>query len=452
MDEDAAFTPACSYRRGRSRTGHRRHHLPVPPVVRRGLAGLIVGRIGVNGALTVVYPYLTLIAAGLGVSLQVVGLLVAGRSLLGLAGPLIARLVSPRRRRGLLVASLLLVVAGCALVVSAPPALGAWRGVAVATGFLATGLARPLFDLPAQTWVSVHVPLPSRGRAIGLTELAWALSMLATVPLAGALLDRFDWRSPFLVAAGFAMLGAVAVGLAVPRENPGAPTPPAAPPLRAWPLTQRAWRRTTRIPTGAAVCLAAGLTIASIEQLLVVYGAWLEQDFGLSAAQIGASTTVIVVAELLGAGLVVFLADRLGLCRAVMGALAASALAYTVLGLLDAGPGAALAMVLLGFVTFEVTVVALVAFATTIYHRESARSRLLGWFMAAVAVGNAAGAALAPLSFEHGGIQLTSASSAAAMVVAAVILGRGLRARELALAPARVHDGRKRRFGWTGSR
>lgn len=98
-----------------------------------------------------------------------------------------------------------------------------------------------------QTWVSANVPAAVRGRALGVTELGWALSLAVTVALA--------------VAAG--------------------------------------------------------------ESVLIVYGRWLTTDFNLSVAQIGVSTLAIVAAELCGEGLVVVVADHLGLCRTLFSALAA---------------------------------------------------------------------------------------------------------------------------------
>lgn len=59
--------------------------------VRCRLAALVCGRTAVNGGLRVVYPFLPVIAHGLGLPFAVVAGLVAARSMAGLAGPAIAR-------------------------------------------------------------------------------------------------------------------------------------------------------------------------------------------------------------------------------------------------------------------------------------------------------------------------------------------------------------------------
>lgn len=296
----------------------------------------------------------------------------------------------------------------------------------IVVGFAATGLARPLFDLPMQTWVSTHVPASQRGRAVGVTELSWALSMAATVPLAGVLIGLLGWRSPFLLAAAVATLGLVAVWATIRPEQADAPSWVA---VAGAPVSRPEVRRAVRLPTAAAICLTAGLTVAAAEQLFVVYGAWLEADFGLTAVEIGASTLLIVVAELVGEGLAAALADRIGLSRAIFGALFCCAATYSLLGFVAGDLGLAVAAVAVWFVAFEVVVVVLVA-VCTVYTggepaRPGARARLLGALMAAIAVGNAAGALLAPVTFAFGGIAATGCASAALTVAAGAVLWAG---------------------------
>lgn len=172
--------------------------------VGRGLVGIVVARLAVIGGIRVVYPFVTVIASGLGMSVEGVALLVASRALAGLAGPAIARLSGRFGPHSLMLTSLLLLVTGCPMIIvpdMTPPPV---RTAVVGAGFVATGLARPLFDLPMQTWVSARVGPSARGRAVGVTELAWALSLVATVPVAGMLIDRTGWRSPFLLVVAMA--------------------------------------------------------------------------------------------------------------------------------------------------------------------------------------------------------------------------------------------------------
>ncbi|MGI8876002.1 MAG: MFS transporter [Egibacteraceae bacterium] len=394
--------------------------------MQRALAGVVLARMAVNGGIRVVYPFLPVIADGLGVSLQVVAMLVASRSLAGLAAPWIARLVSSYHHRTLMLTSQVLVVTGCLMIAASQAAPTPIRTAVAAAGFVATGLARPLFDLPMQAWVSAHVPPTSRGRALGVTELGWSLSLVATVPAAGVLIGRFGWHSPFLLVAGLAAAGALALMIALRRETLSVPDVPA--PAHMSMMTRR-------VPAGLAICVGALLAVAAGESLLVMYGEWLAQDFGMSVAQIGASTVLVVAAELAGEGFVVAASDRLGLCRSLFTGLLLSATAYVALGLIGGHMWLAVAAIALLFVAFEVTVVVLIAFASTVMSTAAEGVRLLGGLMVAVACGNAIGAVLAPPIFSRGGIGLLGTASAGAVMAAAAVLWLGSRPVPKVAAP-----------------
>lgn len=150
---------------------------------------------------------------------------------------------------------------------------------------------------------------------------------------------------------------------------------------------------------------------------------WLASDLGLSVSQIGASTLVIVVAELAGEGLMITIADRLGLGRTVLGSLLLSAAAYGALGLMGHHLGVALVALGVLFVAFEVTVIALTALASTT--RDAARgAEVLGSLMAVIACGNAVGAGVGPVLFGVGGIGLSGAASGLAVAGAVAFLWR----------------------------
>lgn len=118
--------------------------------VRCRLAALVCGRTAVNGGLRVVYPFLPVIAHGLGLPFAVVAGLVAARSMAGLAGPAIARGMRRAHLRTPMLVGLACTTVGCLLIVVPWPGPSGTRMALVAAGFVATGLARPLFDLPLQ--------------------------------------------------------------------------------------------------------------------------------------------------------------------------------------------------------------------------------------------------------------------------------------------------------------
>jgi DHA1 family inner membrane transport protein len=72
---------------------------------------------------------------------------------------------------------------------------------------------------------------------------------------------------------------------------------------------------------------------AANDNLFVVYGAWIEKAFSLSIVALGAGTSVIGIAELIGESLTATFADRFGLKRSVIVGLILSAACYGILPL-----------------------------------------------------------------------------------------------------------------------
>ena len=214
------------------------------------------------------------------------------------------------------------MAAGAALVAVAPG-----FGVAL-IAFVLLGFSKAAYDPAAQAYVSDAVPYERRGRALGITELSWAGSWLIGVPLAGLLIARFGWQSPFAVIAGLAVLG-IFVTL---RLRPVARSESAADRRRrrsvqVGPHKRLAW---LNWPTAAMLAVSV-LVVTANENLFMVYGAWFESRFGLPVATLGMVSIVISVAELAAAGASAGIVDRVGKHRALLVGLMLNALAYLLL-------------------------------------------------------------------------------------------------------------------------
>ena len=117
--------------------------------VRSSLAFLSAERLVMNTAYRFVYPFLPVIARGLGVPLEQAAFLVSVRHLAGLGTPAVARVVGRgERRRRLILTGLLLFVAGSAVTVLTSAYVGAL------IGFALIGLAKPVFDVSSQAYVA----------------------------------------------------------------------------------------------------------------------------------------------------------------------------------------------------------------------------------------------------------------------------------------------------------
>lgn len=370
------------------------------PDVRRALGAIFVARTAITGGLRVVYPFLPAIARGLGIPLSTLGNLIAIRNLGGVAAPAAARLSESVGRRSLMTASTVVAGAGC-LITALSPSL-AFAGL----GLVMVGIAKPAFDVPMQSWLGDRVPYEERGRVFGISELTWSLALLVTVPASGFLIAATDWRAPFFLVAAFCAAGLVAVALGIDSDRPA----------------QRV-RRPLRLTAPHVWMLASSFAFSvAAEILFLVYGRWLEDDFGMSIGAIGVFTLIVVGAETGGEVIVASVADRIGLKRMILGGLVGSAFAYASLGFVGSSLVAAIVVVIAWFVTFEVTIVAAIPFTSEL--AVESRDRLLSLLSVVVVGGRAAGAVVAGPIYDAGAVGASGWAASALVVLAAAALTR----------------------------
>jgi predicted MFS family arabinose efflux permease len=365
--------------------------------------GYLTGtRLVLNTAWRFVYPFLPAISRGLGISLERAGLLVSARSIAGMATPVVVATVGRgERRQRIVAATLALFVVG----VFVTAATGAFTGALV--GFVLIGLAKPSFDVAAHAYIADRVPYRRRARALSILELTWAGGLLVGAPLTGWMIDRFDWRAPFWA---FAVLGIVAVLLLRPALDRDAGGDGAtAEPFRL---------------TRPAVALLASVFFFNLgaETTIVVFGAWLEDGFGVSLVALGGLTVLLALSELLGEGTTLAFTDRVGKRRMVAIGLTVSAIAFAAVGTLADSMGGGLGALGVAFFAYEVTIVSAIPLTTELM--PGARARLLALFQLAGQGARALGAAIGPVVFSAGGIGANGAVSAGLEVVSLVILLR----------------------------
>ena len=365
--------------------------------IRRALGVTFFARTAANAGLRLVYPFLPAIARGLGVSTGSLSAFVALRNLSGLATPIAARASERYGRRWMMVVAMILVALGAGL-----SALGGTLAL-VGFGIVVVGLAKPAFDISMQAWFGDRVPYRERGRVFGITELTWSVALLLVVP-AGRLIELTDWRAPFVMVSLLAAVGAVGVARGIPSDRPMER------------VTHKLRFTSRRVSALAAVLLLS----AAAENAFIVYGQWLEGSFGLSLTTIGAFTLVVVVAEVVGEGVVATFADRWGLRTTVLGGLFGSAAAYLAFSATGSSLLVAGLVVALWIASFEITIVAAIPMVSGL--TEEARDRLLSFMAVTISLGRAVGALSGQALFSAGGITATGAVSALLVGVAALLL------------------------------
>ncbi len=381
-----------------------------PLLAQLGLITLV--RLCVNTSRRFAYPFAAVLGRGLGVPLPAITSLIAANQITGLLGPLFGPLSDRWGYRTMMLVGLGLLAGGMLA-----GGLWPWYGVIALALFLA-GLAKVIFDPALQAYIGERVPYARRGLAIGLTEFSWAGSTLIVVPLIGLLMERWGWRAPFFLLGGVGLSGLLVMRWLLPSEPRRTATERRGAGFReAW-LTLR----DSRAALGAV--LFAFLVAMANDLLFVVYGPWLEQSFALSTVALGASTTVIGVAELVGEGTTAALADRLGLKRAVVGGGLLVAFSYLGLPLVGHTLLLALGGLFLIFLAFEFMMVSMISLLTELV--PGARATMLAAALAAAGLGRVCGSLLGGPLWLAGGLWATGLLAAALSGLGVGCLAGGL--------------------------
>jgi len=374
---------------------------PAPRSLRFSLAYLVATRLVLNTAHRFAYPFLPAISRGLGVSLQQGGLLLSARSLTGLATPLVVATVGRgERRRRTLAVGLALFVLGAAVTA----AVGVYAGALV--GFALFGLAKPLFDISGQAYIADRTPYRGRARYIALFETTWALALLVGAPAAGWLIARLGWQAPFWVVAVLALIALAALPWAMDRD--------AAREVGA-PVARLRFDR-----SAVLLLVTVFLLMFAAEVSFVVFGAWLEDHFGLSLVALGGAATAVGLAELAGEGGSFALTDRLGPRRSVSIGLVICIASFAALGPASGSLGWGMTALVLAFFGFEFAIVSALPLATEV--APEARARFLALLVVALSASRAVAAAAGPALFSWAGFGANSTASAVAGGLALVML------------------------------
>jgi predicted MFS family arabinose efflux permease len=349
----------------------------------------------------------------LGVPLSAITSLIAVNQMTGVLSPVFGPLGDRWGYRLMMLAGLTMLTGGMLAGGLLPT-----YGVVLLALFLA-GLCKSIFDPALHAYVGKRVPYQRRGLAIGILEFAWAGSALVGIPLVGLLIEHVGWRAPFFALGGLGLLSLVVLAILIPGDGHQQRD------TESLPGFLEAWRRLSR-EQAALGALGFGLLIsAANDNLFVVYGFWLESAFGLSVAVLGAATTVIGVAELMGEGLTASIADRLGLKRAIVVGSMLSGLSYILLPLVERTLPLALMGLFSIFLAFEFTVVTAISLFTEIL--PAARATMMSSSVAAFSMGRVIGALIGGPVWLAGGMLATGVVSAAVSGLALVVLVWGLR-------------------------
>lgn len=339
------------------------------------LLAITVTRTIISTGFRLVYPFLPVLARGVGVEPQAIVLAITSRSGLGLASPILGSFGDLRGRK-------LAILVGVGIFAGGMVLVGIWPiYIALFLAILATGLSKIVMDPAQYAYVGDRVAFERRGTPMALVEVSWSAAFLVGVPIVGLMIAAWGWHSPFPILAGLTVLGGIWLWRSLPADRPARTDAPSL--LDGF--NSILVRRSALAALGVSLLMAAGNEVVSI-----VYGLWFEEAFALTVAALGAASIVIGLAELSGEGLVAGITDRIGKKRSVAIGLLLTALASLALPVLGRTlPGALFAVFAL-YLFFEFAIVSSIPLMSE--QTPKARSTLMATNLAAFSLGRILGA------------------------------------------------------------
>ena len=377
------------------------------------IAVVVICRLVLNTARRFTYPFAPVLSRELGVPLTSITSLIAvnwATSLLGIFfGPLADRF----GYRKMMILGLVMLAVGMFA--------GGWfpsYGVILITLFLA-GLGKMVFDPAVQAYVSERVPYKRRATAIGFLEISWAGSTLLGIPLIALLIDNVGWRSPFFAMGAIGLAGIIVLSVLIPADERSVLNP------RRTLSVKKVLPIIVRDEASLGALVYVFFFSAAIDNLFVVYGAWLENAFGVGIVALGLATAVIGAAELVGEILVATISDRFGLKRVVLIGVTICIFTYSLLPFAGQSLLTALSGLFFHFLIFEFTIISSLALCTEL--QPEMRATVIAVFFAAAGLGRILGALIGGPIWLAGGIVATGLVSTGITALALISLCWGLR-------------------------
>lgn len=370
------------------------------PSVARQVAVPFLSRLMTDIGTQIWFPYLPLLAGGMGMTTAQLSLLLGMRNLCGSLAPVWGALADRYGYLKFLRLELLTAIAGYLILTLGPTS--ALRSL----GVIVTGVATLAFVPTLVAWISTRFAYQQRGRALGMLEYAWAVSGIAGVPLAAVLLENYGWKAPF-----WALTGGLVVVYFLFRRLPAAPVRTAQRP--EVPISGARWAVSGRlvslgtwiasVPPRAWIVIGFGFVLSlAMFDFLFVFGDWLTTEYRLTALQLGGVVMGMGVADLAGSVAASLFTDRLGKVRSLQAGGVVVLIAFGLLPATDFHVVATMVNLMLLRCGLEFTIVSILAYASEIM--PARRGFMMAFLASGMFAGSGVSGVLGPALYRWNGI------------------------------------------------
>ena len=374
----------------------------------------LLTRLLIDTAVQMFFPFLPVIADGMGISTVTLGRLVSLRSSMGLLSPLFGVLADRRGYRLTMRLGLLLGAVGYTIVASSSVL---WL---TAVGMVLGGLGTFSFVPTLQAYVSTRLPYRQRAKGLGILEYSWALSGIFGLFLVGQLIALTSWRAPLYVIAVGMFVAALLYGRLPSARQQREGTADEAKLGISWTKIRSFFVFAENQRSAWSVLFVSFLTMLGAMIIIINYGTWLARDYGIGAALLGTVALILGLADLSGSVLASLTGDRVGKRRSLLVGTAVSAVAYFCLPFFDVTLVTAVVGLIFMRIAFEYSIVNIIALVSE--QVPSQRGKIMTMNAAMALLGSTIAGFFAPAIFESYGLRVLTMISITTMILTLFVI------------------------------
>jgi predicted MFS family arabinose efflux permease len=338
-----------------------------------------LSRIAVSTSYRMVYPFLPVFARGLGVEPTSLAMALSIRSFLGVLGPFLATVADTRDRKTGILLGIGMFTVGSGVV-------GIWPAFwSFILGTSLVVLGNVVFIPSVNAYLGDHIAYEKRGRVIAILELNWALSFIIGIPIVRFLIENYQWTAPFILLSGIGALFFVVFSWLIPAQH--------IPKAEGNNLWMNLGRLMHTWPAVAGL-LVGVLVTSSNETVNLIFGLWIEGQFGLNFAALTAASVVIGISELGGEVFTGLFLDTVGKRRTIWIFLGVNSLAALLLPLTSGRLGWSMAGLGFFYISFEIILVSILTLMSEVM--PASRATMLAATVAGFSLGRMLGNLIAP--------------------------------------------------------
>jgi predicted MFS family arabinose efflux permease len=293
----------------------------------------IIAKLMVDTTVQIFNPFLTIIAAGLGIGVVKMGKIVALRSLMGLSAPVFGTMADRIGYRSVMRISLLMGGAGMMIAAVFPNVF------TFTIAMILAGAGQSGYTPTLHAYLSSKLPYEKRARGIGIVEYSWALAGIVGLFATGYLIEALSWRAPFFILGGIMVLMSF-VYLTLPKGQQRAGQADSTPktgfsPGRIFRRIQAFLDLGPNARSAWGTIIINGLNFFAMMHVMIIHGGWLQREYGLGPAKLGNVALLFGFCDLIASVIVSIAVDRIGKRRSVMIGVAGVVVGYALMPFLN---------------------------------------------------------------------------------------------------------------------